>query len=267
MSLELASFIKDLVATNPQGTDPKSQGDDHLRLIKGVLQSQFSGFTEGVAITKTESQINAMLAPNQGGLGGILFDALALDIDAPPAISRLFGIGPATAGTKPPTGVAGDVMLQLVYSVNHLAQLYFAKAAGSLFLRRSADGAAFGPWRPVWHAEARLSYSYGNNYANQDGAGIRKLNGVVHLEGTSRKTVPVATGEVFATLPVGMRPQFPIGVPVFVQYANLATQLANFEIRTNGQIVTSFVITTAGTVTGNCSFWLHANFVAVDAVT
>jgi hypothetical protein len=39
MGLETGSYIKDLVPTNPQGTDPKSQGDDHLRLIKSVLQN------------------------------------------------------------------------------------------------------------------------------------------------------------------------------------------------------------------------------------
>jgi hypothetical protein len=58
MGLETGSYIKDLVPTNPQGTDPKSQGDDHLRLIKTVLANQFSGFTEGVPITVPESKIN-----------------------------------------------------------------------------------------------------------------------------------------------------------------------------------------------------------------
>jgi len=42
MPLESGSYISDLVASNPVGsTDPKSQGDDHLRLIKSVLQTTF----------------------------------------------------------------------------------------------------------------------------------------------------------------------------------------------------------------------------------
>ena len=41
MPLEKGTFITDLVATNPEGTDPASQGDDHLRLIKAVLQATF----------------------------------------------------------------------------------------------------------------------------------------------------------------------------------------------------------------------------------
>lgn len=39
MSLETATKISELVASNPTGTDPKSQGDDHLRMIKAVLQN------------------------------------------------------------------------------------------------------------------------------------------------------------------------------------------------------------------------------------
>lgn len=39
MGLETATKISELVATNPIGTDPKSQGDDHLRLIKSVLKA------------------------------------------------------------------------------------------------------------------------------------------------------------------------------------------------------------------------------------
>lgn len=41
MGLETGTFIDDLVATNPLGTDQKLQGDDHLRLIKSVLQATF----------------------------------------------------------------------------------------------------------------------------------------------------------------------------------------------------------------------------------
>jgi hypothetical protein len=59
MSLELFGFIKDLVASNPLGTDPKSEGDDHLRGLKSTLKAQFSGFTQGKAITLTEDQINS----------------------------------------------------------------------------------------------------------------------------------------------------------------------------------------------------------------
>jgi hypothetical protein len=41
MALETGTWVDDLVITNPTSGDPKSQGDDHLRLIKTVLKNTF----------------------------------------------------------------------------------------------------------------------------------------------------------------------------------------------------------------------------------
>jgi hypothetical protein len=41
MGLETATYISQLVTSNPTGADKKLQGDDHLRLLKSVLQSTF----------------------------------------------------------------------------------------------------------------------------------------------------------------------------------------------------------------------------------
>lgn len=41
MGLESGTLISDLVATNPPFTDKRREGDDHLRLIKGVLKATF----------------------------------------------------------------------------------------------------------------------------------------------------------------------------------------------------------------------------------
>lgn len=55
MGLESATFISQLVSTNPVGaTDQKSQGDDHLRLIKSVLQSTFPNLSGAVTADQTE---------------------------------------------------------------------------------------------------------------------------------------------------------------------------------------------------------------------
>lgn len=62
MGLETGSFIPDLVDTNPAGTDPKSEGDDHLRLIKTCTQGSFPAFIGTIAVpafvSLTEDQIN-----------------------------------------------------------------------------------------------------------------------------------------------------------------------------------------------------------------
>lgn len=54
MGLETASFINGLVTTNPVGaTDPKGQGDDHIRLIKSTLKATFPAITGAMTLTHT----------------------------------------------------------------------------------------------------------------------------------------------------------------------------------------------------------------------
>jgi len=49
MGLESASFISGLVDTNPSGSDSISQGDDHLRLIKKVVQDSLPDVDQAAA--------------------------------------------------------------------------------------------------------------------------------------------------------------------------------------------------------------------------
>ena len=59
MGLETATYISQLTATNPTASDPVSQGDDHLRLIKSVLQSQFTTLG-AAAVTTTAAELNLL---------------------------------------------------------------------------------------------------------------------------------------------------------------------------------------------------------------
>jgi hypothetical protein len=54
VTVESATYIDDLVATNPDGADPKSEGDNHLRLIKSVLLASFPNVGGAVSATHTE---------------------------------------------------------------------------------------------------------------------------------------------------------------------------------------------------------------------
>jgi hypothetical protein len=54
MALETGTYISDLVITNPTSTDPKSQGDDHIRLIKSSIKATFPNVTGAVTPTQTE---------------------------------------------------------------------------------------------------------------------------------------------------------------------------------------------------------------------
>ena len=54
MALESATYINQLVVTNPVASDPKSQGDDHLRLLKSTLQATFPNVAGAVTPTHVE---------------------------------------------------------------------------------------------------------------------------------------------------------------------------------------------------------------------
>ena len=58
MALETASYISQLTATNPTTSDSVAQGDDHLRMLKTVLKTQFSGLTGTTAISASEAELN-----------------------------------------------------------------------------------------------------------------------------------------------------------------------------------------------------------------
>jgi hypothetical protein len=61
MGLETGTTISALQSSNPLSTDERSKGDDHLRLIKAVLKSQFpgaGGVGFAIPITATEAELN-----------------------------------------------------------------------------------------------------------------------------------------------------------------------------------------------------------------
>lgn len=63
MALETATYISDLVTTNPTSTDPKSQGDDHIRLVKSTLKTTFPNITGVVSVTHGDLNTVPDLAP------------------------------------------------------------------------------------------------------------------------------------------------------------------------------------------------------------
>ena len=69
MGLETGNFIDDLVDTNPLGTDQKLAGDDHLRLIKEILQGTFPvasrAFNFEQAVTSASGTITVVAADDK----------------------------------------------------------------------------------------------------------------------------------------------------------------------------------------------------------
>ena len=65
MGLETATFINQLVDTNPTASDNANQGDNHLRLIKATIKNTFPNITG--AVTATQAQLNTAYLPLAGG--------------------------------------------------------------------------------------------------------------------------------------------------------------------------------------------------------
>lgn len=60
MTVESASYISQLDATLPTATDPKSEGDNQIRLLKSVLKAQFPNFGTA-AMTASHTELNYMV--------------------------------------------------------------------------------------------------------------------------------------------------------------------------------------------------------------
>lgn len=71
MGLESATFISQLDNSFPLGGDPINQGDDHMRLVKSVLQNQFPNLT-ALAVNPSSVELNLLV--------GLLATAAELNI-------------------------------------------------------------------------------------------------------------------------------------------------------------------------------------------
>jgi len=90
MALESVTHISDLVASNPVGaTDPKSEGDDHIRNIKTALLTDFAGITG--AVTATHTELNRLDA----NLGAFLSDSITDATGTVDVITATYSYAPA----------------------------------------------------------------------------------------------------------------------------------------------------------------------------
>lgn len=85
MALETATYISGLVATNPLSSDPKSQGDDHLRLIKATILATFPNITG--AVTATHTELNYVTGVTSGIQGQL--NALSASVSGTKALSLI----------------------------------------------------------------------------------------------------------------------------------------------------------------------------------
>lgn len=193
MAVESATFISQLDATNPAGGAPKSEGDNHLRLLKAVLQAQFPNLS-AAAVTMTAAQLNSI-----------------------PLLATL--LSPVFTGNpRAPTQSASDssdllattMMVQAAIGASAIAAGYIPSSVGNdgKVLAASGGGAAWAyPWTPEIHVREEQSSGNSSGSSSATTNNVRTLNTVVRntLTGASlasnRVTLPAGTYHVFAFSP------------------------------------------------------------------
>jgi hypothetical protein len=127
MALETATYISDLVTTNPTASDPKSQGDDQIRLVKSCIKNTFPNITG--ALTPTHTELNFV--------DGVT-SAIQTQIDTKGAIAGQTWTG---AHTFPATVSFGNVSateVSYLDGVTSAIQTQFTNITGTLIPAKGA---------------------------------------------------------------------------------------------------------------------------------
>lgn len=208
MSVETASYIDDLVATNPAVTDFLYEGDDHLRLIKAVLLASFPSI--GGAVTLTHTELNAALMPTTAGQWTLMKDTTVSG--APSAVDFVNGTGGVVISSlydqylivfTDLLSSSGTIDVRLAVSEN-AGSSFPAAAAGANYVHDSiASGVS--TLAHVTNAGYMIVASIGTNTANASNGTVlivRPLSGSVtsHVESKYSNRNGIACGSAIGGL-------------------------------------------------------------------
>lgn len=153
MGLETGTYISDLNASNPVGaSDPKSQGDDHIRLVKSTILATFPNIAG--AMTASHTQLNqlaslaavSVLGRSANSAGAPAAIAAAANDRILRRVSDVVDFGQLTAGMFPNT-VVPDAALSSNVSLYDAAAPTFSGSflaisnASPHFYLNESDGA------------------------------------------------------------------------------------------------------------------------------
>jgi hypothetical protein len=151
MGLETATYVKDLVPTNPTTSDFVSQGDDHIRMLKSVLQSTFPSLC-GPGLPTVGGTANAITltystAPGSNLPGEIIYFTPTAANTGPTTISvngntalSLFNQGVALVGGELKSGVTCQAMIGANGAFNLIANGSLPLSGGTLTGALALDG-------------------------------------------------------------------------------------------------------------------------------
>lgn len=177
MPLETADFIIDLQPDWPLGTDPEAQGDDHLRMIKQVLQNTFPNL-DG-AVTGTPTGLNNLTDgalylekdAENNGFGVDTWNLITVPTDGSDPVDALLHIGTVdieTANLHPGFAVNWQMIMDIIYPI------------GRVIFSSKSDNPATYLGFGTWTQRAGSIYGAGSTTDSQSmsgSVGAGKVNG------------------------------------------------------------------------------------------
>lgn len=157
MALESAAHISEFVATNPTSTDPKSQGDDHIRLVKGAVKNDFSGFGGFVLVMGSESQGSTEndYVVTVSGVDAYT-DGMVVIFTASHTNSAAATLGINALTPSPLVCVDGTALVGSSVASGSVVMAAYSLASGH-FKMISANGALYAPTPPAGDSSMRIA--------------------------------------------------------------------------------------------------------------
>lgn len=159
MALETATYISNLVSTNPTATDTVAQADDHIRLIKSTLQNTFPNVTS--AITADHTEINVLdgitsTTAELNILDGVTATAADLNYAA-----DLNATGVTSTEYSYLSGITSNIQAQITSINTDLVNDATPQLAGTL--DTNGNAIQFGSWTIQIDGSSNLTFSYGGD--------------------------------------------------------------------------------------------------------
>lgn len=141
MTVEAATYIDTLSSANPASGDQRSEGDDHIRLLKAVLQATFPNITGPVTASQTElNQTDGVTLLSTTTAGQMVLQKSTTISGSPSAIDFVNGSGGVVLTT------AYDEYLIVLSNIRHASstnaklRMYFSQDAGSTWTAGVVSG-------------------------------------------------------------------------------------------------------------------------------
>ena len=111
MGLETVTHISDLATANPLGTDPRSEGDNHIRNIKTALKTDLPNISG--AMTATHTELNVL----DGVTGGTVTASKGVVVDGSSKVD-VWNVDNLSLNGNSLTSTSGDLQLAAVSGSN-----------------------------------------------------------------------------------------------------------------------------------------------------